>query len=48
MIGDTEGDRTAARACDVPFAHVSYGFGTCAGADLRFHAFPDLVRHFDA
>ena len=46
MIGDAEGDETAARACGVPFAFVEYGFGTCISPDVRFASFCDLVTHF--
>jgi phosphoglycolate phosphatase len=43
FVGDTEGDRDAARACGVPFAHVTYGFGHCGGADLVVGSFAELV-----
>jgi phosphoglycolate phosphatase len=47
FVGDTEGDRLAATACGIPFAHVGYGFGECIDADLRASAFSDLVDIVD-
>jgi phosphoglycolate phosphatase len=43
LVGDTEGDRLAAAACGIPFAHVGYGFGQCHDPDLRASAFSELV-----
>jgi phosphoglycolate phosphatase len=43
FVGDTTGDRDAARACGIPFVHVEYGYGACDDADLRVKAFPDLT-----
>lgn len=43
MIGDAEGDEVAARECCIPFAYVSYGFGTCESPDLRFSSVANLV-----
>jgi phosphoglycolate phosphatase len=43
FVGDTEGDRLAAAACGIPFAHVSYGFGQCSEPDLRASAFSELI-----
>ncbi len=48
MIGDADGDETAAVACKVPFAFVDYGFGTCESPDMRFSSFPELVRAFES
>jgi phosphoglycolate phosphatase len=42
-VGDTEGDATAARACGVPFVHVSYGFGGCEAPDFRVSRFSELT-----
>jgi phosphoglycolate phosphatase len=44
FVGDTTGDLEAARACGVPFVYASYGFGTCAEAELRLQCFADLPR----
>lgn len=44
LVGDTEGDRTAARRCGIPFVYVDYGFGQCAEADRRFSSFGALVH----
>ncbi len=46
MIGDTQGDADAAAQCDVPFAFVSYGFGRCDHASVRFESFDALVEHY--
>ncbi|MBS1703594.1 MAG: HAD family hydrolase [Armatimonadetes bacterium] len=46
MIGDAEGDETAARQCGVPYGFVEYGFGTCTAPDYRFASFADLCAHF--
>lgn len=47
MVGDTEGDGVAARACHVPFAYVSYGFGTLTREpDWTFDNFTDLAGFF--
>jgi phosphoglycolate phosphatase len=46
FIGDTTGDRDAARAVGVPFVHASYGFGKVSDADYvleRFDAIGELV-----
>ena len=40
FVGDTPGDQTAARDCNVPFVHAAYGFGRCATPD---HAFPSFA-----
>lgn len=42
-VGDTEGDRVAARKCGIPFFHVTYGFGVCSEFDGQYAAFPELV-----
>jgi phosphoglycolate phosphatase len=44
MIGDAEGDETAARECSIPFAFVSYGFGSSISPDLSFSSFTELVN----
>ncbi len=43
MIGDAEGDETAARECSVPFAFVSYGFGTSISPEITFSSFMEIV-----
>ncbi len=43
MIGDAAGDETAARFCGIPFAFVTYGFGTAIGPDYSFDSFPALT-----
>jgi phosphoglycolate phosphatase len=43
FVGDTEGDFSAANACQVPFAHVSYGFGKCPAAEHQLASFAELV-----
>jgi phosphoglycolate phosphatase len=43
FVGDTPGDQQAAAACEVRFAHVSYGFGACEGALIHADSFTDLV-----
>jgi phosphoglycolate phosphatase len=44
LIGDTEGDRTAAAACGIPFAHVTYGFGVCDQWDVSAKTFGELAE----
>lgn len=44
MIGDTDGDMAAARACDVAFVHVGYGFGAVPDATLRAASFSELSQ----
>jgi len=46
MIGDADGDETAARECRIPFAFVQYGFGKSVSPDLSFSCFQELVNHF--
>lgn len=43
MVGDADGDETAARFAGVPFAYVSYGFGQTLAPDYTFETFPVLV-----
>lgn len=42
MVGDTEGDLTAARSCGIPFLHVTYGYGKVLSCDKSFDSFADL------
>jgi phosphoglycolate phosphatase len=43
FVGDTEGDAAAARACSIPFVHVTYGFGECDSPDFRVSEFDELT-----
>lgn len=42
FIGDTEGDRLAARENGVRFAHAAYGFGSVADCDARIERFAEI------
>jgi phosphoglycolate phosphatase len=42
FVGDTEGDRQAAEACNAPFVHAAYGFGSC-DANARVESFAELT-----
>ncbi len=46
FIGDTESDYAAAKACQIPFVHVEYGFGVCADKDVAFKSFEELTLKF--
>ena len=48
FIGDTEGDRAAARENGVRFAHAAYGFGAVAECDARLERFADVQRLVNA
>ena len=41
-VGDTEGDRAAAREAGVPFVHAGYGYGQAADADGRIYSLSEL------
>jgi len=43
FVGDTDGDRLAARANGVNFAHVGWGFGAVEECDLRVERVEDLL-----
>lgn len=43
MVGDADGDETAARFAGTPFAFVSYGFGRTVNPDYVFDSFATLV-----
>jgi phosphoglycolate phosphatase len=45
-VGDTQGDRDAARDAGMEFALVRYGFGCANAPDLAFDDFDDLVSHY--
>ncbi len=42
-VGDTQGDRDAAREAGIPFIHAAYGFGTADSFVSRIESFPDLI-----
>jgi phosphoglycolate phosphatase len=42
FIGDTEGDRSAARENELFFVHAAYGFGSASECDARIGAFDEL------
>lgn len=42
-IGDTQGDRDACLAADVPFAYASYGLGKADGFDVCLASIADLL-----
>jgi len=44
MVGDAEGDEAAAKACGVPFAYVTYGFGSVRSPDHTFDSFAELCE----
>ena len=45
-IGDTHGDSRDSRTANIPFALVTYGFGTSEDFDLRFDDFESLTGYF--
>ncbi len=45
-IGDTHGDSKDSRVANVPFALVSYGFGSSDDFDFKFDDFPSLTSYF--
>ncbi|HVR19568.1 MAG TPA: HAD family hydrolase [Polyangiaceae bacterium] len=47
FVGDTEGDRAAARDNGVRFAHAAYGFGKVTDLDARLETFSDVARLVD-
>lgn len=42
FIGDTTGDQTAARDCEIPFVFARYGFGSSVDADAEIDRLTDL------
>lgn len=44
FVGDTESDRSAARANGVYFVHAAYGFGRVLDQDARIERFDELAR----
>ena len=45
-VGDTDGDRNAARAAGVPFIHAAYGYGRVTDPDHTIRRFEDLLKLF--
>ena len=45
-VGDTEGDRAAAREAGIPFIHAAYGYGKVRDADDTITAFEELLELF--
>lgn len=45
-VGDTQGDRDAARYADIPFCYASYGFGTVDSFEYQIETFSDLTTLF--
>jgi len=45
-IGDTHGDSIDSKIASVPFAFVTYGFGTTQEYDLKFDNFKSLAEYF--
>lgn len=46
FVGDTEGDREAARANRVPFVYASYGFGAVRDCDHAIASFEEIAGLF--
>lgn len=45
-IGDTHGDSRDSRVANIPFALVTYGFGTSEDFDIKFNDFHSLSDYF--
>ena len=45
FVGDTPGDQTAARDCNIPFLHAAYGFAHCPTAPHHFNSFSTLTTY---
>lgn len=43
-VGDTQGDRDAARGAKVPFVYASYGFGEVRDYDFKINSFEELLK----
>lgn len=43
-VGDTEGDREAARGAGISFIHAAYGFGRVSECDRAIHCFAELLH----
>ena len=41
-VGDTEGDREAAKKANIPFIYASYGFGEVSDYDYKIDSISDL------
>lgn len=44
FVGDGNGDLEAAEACQAPFVHAAYGFGSVERAALRVGTFDELLQ----
>ncbi|GAA0773513.1 HAD family hydrolase [Clostridium subterminale] len=42
-VGDTQGDRNAARIAGIPFVYAAYGFGKVEDYDYKIGKFPELI-----
>ncbi|MEW8993698.1 HAD family hydrolase [Clostridium sp.] len=42
-VGDTQGDRNAARTAGIPFVYAAYGFGKVEDYDYKIDKFPELI-----
>ncbi|WP_346934594.1 HAD family hydrolase [Clostridium sp.] len=42
-VGDTQGDRNAARIAGIPFVYAAYGFGKVEDYDYKIDKFPELI-----
>lgn len=45
-IGDTSSDEQQCKIAKIPFALVTYGFGTSKNYDYKFDSFKELTTHF--
>ena len=43
-VGDTQGDRNAARVAGIPFVYAAYGFGEVEDYDYKIDKFSDLLE----
>ncbi len=43
-VGDTQGDRNAARVAEIPFVYASYGFGKVEDYDYKISKFNNLLE----
>jgi phosphoglycolate phosphatase len=44
MVGDMESDLIAAKSCNTPFFHMTYGFGKVSECNQAFASFSELVQ----
>ncbi|MBP9987920.1 MAG: HAD family hydrolase, partial [Ruminococcus sp.] len=43
-VGDTQGDRNAAKEAEIPFIFAAYGFGQVDSTDFTINKFSDMVN----